>query len=137
MPSSNEERASGGAPLGSILHFVASLPDLAQANCGMVAVENGERRAYVADDRPRPQSEKLILNRMRFHSALLQRDDSPLFQIFIRPFSLDELARKVTMAKLVTIRKVITSRPGLFFCCLREQRRRFEASTTNIVWATA
>jgi len=65
----------------SLCDFVATFPYLAETNCGMVAIENGQWRADVSDDGPRPLTEEFRLDRMGVESALLQRYNGPLFNM--------------------------------------------------------
>ena len=71
------------AVVKSLRDLVAALPYFAEANCRVVPIENGQRRADVGDDSPWPLAEKFRLHRMGVHSALFQRYNSPLLHTTI------------------------------------------------------
>jgi hypothetical protein len=58
-------------------NFIAAFPDFAQANGGMIAIEDGQRSADVGDDGPLPHSVKLGLQRMGIGPALLHGGQGP------------------------------------------------------------
>lgn len=65
----------------------------------------------------------------------MQRHNENFKRIFLHSFA--QAHGILTMAKLVTIKKVIISRPGLRCSWRRVYRCRFEAPRTKTVWATA
>lgn len=62
-------------------HFIRSLPNFAQTNGAVEAIENGQRHWNVRDDGPCPQAVEIQLNRMTFGAWLFQRADGPHGQI--------------------------------------------------------
>jgi hypothetical protein len=66
----------------SMLHqirfdFVASLPDFAEDNCRVEAIEDSQWHADVHDDNPWPKTKKLELQRIEVSSRLIQCIDRP------------------------------------------------------------